>query len=962
MAKDGKMYDEDGRESEGTTPQTSSFYKGEKTSSKDVNKKELPRMANVGEAYSLTENEEPDLQDSKMHAETVVSQRQEDAAVPSAMCKKKLPRMAKVGEDYSLNENKEPDQVTKTQTETMIGQHQEATVVSSATSLLTDAGDSRNLERGRSPSVEDGLDRMLMAIEDPPDSSEEVTPPGMYQELDSDLDNISIEGAIEEVFVATVVQDDPPSVVIPPQLIPEADIFVATDSTVDNLKRKTVMFRLAIAASVVVAGVLAVSLWVTITGNNSNGIDESIPTSSPAPSMTSSPTTPQPTISESSLVQLIESRGWRTNFTASSPQSQALDWILSDSFSHAGLSNDRLIQRFALAALWYGIKSASWNRGGWLESADECSWTLLNSSSSQSLACNSNGLVVKLDLSFSDLEGAIPNELGLLTTLARLDLSGNHLVGTIFPAGLLQLTRLTDLSLADNMLSGTIPLTIPRLKELQELDLRMNMHEGTIPPQLGELEQLTMLNLWGGMLEGQIPDALFRLEKLEQMVLAKNQLTGSISTQVATLKQLKRLDLDHNSLTGSIPDNLFELPELTRLNLWGNSLTGQLPSTIGLSTRLRSFWLGNNDLTGSVPSEVAQLTELSVLSFSNNNRLGGELPFALGQLTKLTHLGLYSCNLSGTIPSELFSLTKLQMLELDLNGFTGSIPSELGHLTELVCLDFDENALTGSIPTTVGLLTKLTSVSFYNNMLSGVVPSFCGQLTHLEQLWVNINRLSGTIPTELSLLTELKLLSLDRNTLSGVIPTELGELNRLTSLVLYRNPLLKGSIPTELGELTELTWLQMTDNQPNLDGTIPSEIGRLTKLQEFELDSKLLITGTIPTEVGHMTQLTRLSLSGDALTGRIPSELGLLVKLQSMFLQDNTLTGVIPSQLATLTNLDFLWLFSNPNLIGSVPSVLCAKKPLRIDCDSSLECDCCNDVSGIDCPQPSSNIFEQRAP
>ncbi len=68
------------------------------------------------------------------------------------------------------------------------------------------------------------------------------------------------------------------------------------------------------------------------------------------------------------------------------------------------------------------------------------------------------------DLHLHDVRGTIPTELGLLTQLTSLDLSGNQLNGTI-PSALGKLTQLTALRLSGNQLNGTIPSTIGKFAE-----------------------------------------------------------------------------------------------------------------------------------------------------------------------------------------------------------------------------------------------------------------------------------------------------------------------------------------------------------------------------------------------------------------------------------------------------------------------------------------------------------------
>ena len=64
----------------------------------------------------------------------------------------------------------------------------------------------------------------------------------------------------------------------------------------------------------------------------------------------------------------------------------------------------------------------------------------------------------------------IPPELGGLTNLHRLDLSGNHLTGQI-PSQLANLANLEHLDLSDNRLTGQIPSEIGNLANLKYLDL-----------------------------------------------------------------------------------------------------------------------------------------------------------------------------------------------------------------------------------------------------------------------------------------------------------------------------------------------------------------------------------------------------------------------------------------------------------------------------------------------------------
>ena len=84
------------------------------------------------------------------------------------------------------------------------------------------------------------------------------------------------------------------------------------------------------------------------------------------------------------------------------------------------------------------------------------------------------------------LTGSIPSELGRLTNLQRLDLSGNQLMGTI-PSELGNLANLIELDLGFNDLAGPTPAALGNLTNLEELFLSHNQLIGCIPASLRDV-------------------------------------------------------------------------------------------------------------------------------------------------------------------------------------------------------------------------------------------------------------------------------------------------------------------------------------------------------------------------------------------------------------------------------------------------------------------------------------------
>ena len=124
------------------------------------------------------------------------------------------------------------------------------------------------------------------------------------------------------------------------------------------------------------------------------------------------------------------------------------------------------------------------------------------------------------------LTGPIPTEIGSLTKLTWLHLSGG-MTGTI-PTEIGSLTSLKVLYLYNNSLTGTIPIEVGLLTSLVELALFSNSLVGPIPSEIGNLSQLTSLALNQNLLTGTVPKQLGRLSHLYSLWINSNHLTGSV--------------------------------------------------------------------------------------------------------------------------------------------------------------------------------------------------------------------------------------------------------------------------------------------------------------------------------------------------------------------------------------------------------------------------------------------------
>ena len=294
--------------------------------------------------------------------------------------------------------------------------------------------------------------------------------------------------------------------------------------------------------------------------------------------------------------------------------------------------------------------------------------------------------------------------------------------GVITDAG----DRVTGLVLTYNDLIGQIPSELGGLTNLKELSLENNDLVGEMPPELGNLSNLETLNLGDNDLSGEIPSTLASLASLEAMYLYGNQLNGEIPSELARLQSLLGLHLRDNQLSGEIPSALGNLVGLRRLNLGGNELSGEIPPELGDLINLTvSFDLSRNQLIGGIPPALGKLTTVSRFDLSEN-QLTGEIPSELGNLGELSALNLSNNQLTGGIPRELGlgnPTTSFWRLNLSDNQLTGQIPPELGNLIGLMELNLSNNQLTGNIPRALEGLSHLRELRLGGNMLTGCIPA-----------------------------------------------------------------------------------------------------------------------------------------------------------------------------------------------------------------------------------------------
>jgi len=222
-----------------------------------------------------------------------------------------------------------------------------------------------------------------------------------------------------------------------------------------------------------------------------------------------------------------------------------------------------------------------------------------------------SGRVLRIYLKGAGLSGEIPDSFNELSALRKLTLSENDLTGAI--PDLSDLDLLTHLVLNDNMLSGSVPMSLGDMAELDYLYLHRNDLSGSIPAELGDAMRLRRIWLHGNDLSGMIPMELGNLSRLRYLVLSSNMLEGEIPAELADATSLKQIYLQNNMLSGMIPMELGNIMDdsgtLRRLYLQNNMLTGMIPSELGMLTDLTHLRLSGNMLEGCVPADIADAVD-----------------------------------------------------------------------------------------------------------------------------------------------------------------------------------------------------------------------------------------------------------------------------------------------------------------------------------------------------------------
>lgn len=448
---------------------------------------------------------------------------------------------------------------------------------------------------------------------------------------------------------------------------------------------------LSIVAIVLVAG-LVLGLVFGLVDDDKSGTTDLQPllSSSVAPSM--APTS-------SFLLEFLPFYSQETiRRDPESAQAKAYEWLLDDP-TLGNYTTGRILQRYALATFFFSAGGNTWFLNGnnsrreltqtrqrppmkdiplpthqyaWLDyfnnssAVHECDWYNLNYLGGKD-TCNDLQEYINLELPNNNLQGSLPRELALLTSMESL-------------------------ALHRNKLRGTIPIELfSSWSKIQVVVLLQNNLSGNIPSELGLWQNnLQSLSLQRNGFSGLLPSEVWQLSRLATFHVRFNALTGSIPTDIGKMESLGSIELEGNDFHSGLPTEISLATSLFRLQFSSES-AWTLPSQLARLTKLAYLTLDGANLSGTIPSEIALLSNLKRLSLNDNPLLLGSIPASLGLLPSLL-----PTNQTPTCPAQGLPMTLpyLPKQELDLeqvslkgSGLTGSLPVEWCSSLKILCFD-----------------------------------------------------------------------------------------------------------------------------------------------------------------------------------------------------------------------------------------------------------------------------------
>ena len=550
--------------------------------------------------------------------------------------------------------------------------------------------------------------------------------------------------------------------------------------------------------------------------------------------------------------------------------------------------------------------------------------------------CNASTLI----LSFNNLTGSIPSNIGTWTQLTSLVISGNAITGSI-PSSIGSLINLITLDVSQNSLTGSIPTTVGFLSNVQSINIYSNQLSGTIPTQVDNLRALVTFNAKFNTITGSVPDAIWGWNTTAVLVdFSHNLLTGSITPQICLFTEIQYFSVGNNAISGSIPAcTAGQLSTITHISLSNNQLSGTIPSTL-----------------------INDLSSLQFFNVSFNSLLTGDISTFASTFHTLVTVDLSFCNFIGYIPTVTggtLATLLLQGNNLDCNmvSYTGIATNDYVNYTSLCTANC--NTVTANntacylkhgycgakspVANSCTCYSGFVQDSLVPNCAQGAdTLAVCHWFSTLNELITSCHHMFNDCQAPLcsgggnsynpcsifeqALLTcntGNKVVSLNLNNggsswtnFAGTFPTQILTLSSLASVSFTTLAGLNGTIPSNIGALTSLTNLYIYST--GVTGTIPSSVFSISTLTTFDAE-QTNFTGQIPDFSWASVNMTRLVVDGGSISGSFPTVISNLTLLQYIKITGAHLTGNFNTLFNPLEALVTLRVNGN-SLVGNIPA------------------------------------------
>lgn len=280
------------------------------------------------------------------------------------------------------------------------------------------------------------------------------------------------------------------------------------------------------------------------------------------------------------------------------------------------------------------------------------------------------------------IAGTLPPWSTMAPRLVVFDANGCSLEGTIpalgaaTEAGGRVRSGMVAFVVADNRLGGAIPAVGAALN-LTLFDVSLNQLAGMLPADWSMLSRLKDVFVNGNALTGSVPQSLLALPGLVNVDFSNNQLSGALveDHNTAVSPVLQYVAAGGNGLSGTVPDQLLRSTSMTALLLSGNRFSAMSKAPLPTESVCATIDLSFNDLTGPLP-QWGNATTIVALRF-RHNRFTGVVGPELVPLRTADHVQLSLNRLSGFLPE--YHVQRAQHLDvLAGNIFQCPVP-ELYH-------------------------------------------------------------------------------------------------------------------------------------------------------------------------------------------------------------------------------------------------------------------------------------------